>query len=73
MKRSFRLDNMCCATCIDKIHAAVEKLDGVNEVSSSFMTTRITVIADDDKMEDIIEKMKIIVNKVDCDIVMKRA
>lgn len=73
MKRSFRLDNMCCATCIDKIHQGVEKLDGVNEVTSSFMTTRITVIAEDDKMEEIIEKMKVIVKKVDCDIVMRRA
>lgn len=73
MKRSFKLENMCCATCIDKVHREVEKLQGVTEVTSSFMTTRITIVAEDDKMEEIIEKTKDIVKKIDSDVVVKRA
>ncbi len=46
MKRSFKLENLCCANCAAKIETAINKKDGV-EASISFMTQRLNIEADD--------------------------
>lgn len=46
MKRSFKLENLCCANCAAKIETAINKKDGV-EASLSFMTQRLNIEAED--------------------------
>lgn len=46
MKRSFKLENLCCANCAAKIETSINKLDGV-EASISFMTQRLNIEAED--------------------------
>ena len=73
MKRVFRLQGLCCASCAAKMENAISKLDGVNGVTISFMTTRMTLEADDAKMDDIVNAAEKIIRKIEPDVVMKRA
>lgn len=56
MKKVLRLENLECALCAAKMEAAIRKLDGVKDASVSFMAQRLTIEADDGRLEDIIKK-----------------
>ena len=73
MKKSFRLEGLECANCAAKIEAAINKLDGVKEASVNFMTTKLVIEGDDDKMPEIIKEAEKIVRKIEPDTVMKKA
>ena len=66
MKKIFILENLDCANCAAKMENAISKLDDVENVSISFMTTKMVLKADEDKMES--EK---IIKKIEPDVVMK--
>lgn len=68
MKRSFKLENLCCANCAAKIETQLNKMDGV-EASISFMTQRLNIEADD--MDSALEQAQACISKIepDCYIV----
>ncbi len=37
MKKSFKIEDLCCANCVEKLERAIEKLDGVQKVSLNFI------------------------------------
>ena len=50
MKKRFILEGLGCANCASKMETAINKLNGVKEVSVNFMTQKLTVEADEDRM-----------------------
>lgn len=56
MKKMYKLEELDCANCAAKIQDAVSKIDGVNEVSISFMTQSMYLNCDDDKVEEVLKK-----------------
>ena len=59
MRYVYRLNNLCCAACADKIEIAINKIDGVLSARIVFMTQRLTVEADESeigRIEPMIEK-----------------
>lgn len=72
MKKSFRLVGLGCANCAAKMERDIQKLPGVSKATVSFMTTRMTIEADDDKFDEIIKKATEIINKYEPDVVVKR-
>lgn len=72
MKKSFRLVGLDCANCAAKIERDVQKLPGVQKATVSLMTTRMTIEADDDIIDEISKKAAEIVNKYEPDVVVKR-
>jgi len=73
MKKTFKLEGLDCANCAAKMEKAINNLDGVSNATVNFMTTKLVVEADDDKMAEIIEAAKAIVKKTEPDVVMKKA
>lgn len=73
MKMTFRLDGLGCANCASKMETALNKLEGVKEASVNFMTTKMVIEGEDDKMSEIISKAEKIIKKIEPDTVMKRA
>lgn len=65
MKKIVKLEGLCCANCAAKIEEGVKKLDGVNEASLSFMTQRMTMEVDDDKVDTIIEAARKLADKIE--------
>lgn len=71
MKKIFMLEDLDCAHCAAKMEDAIAKLDGVNSVTVSFLSQKLTIDADDDVFEDVLKKAVKIVKKIepDCKIV----
>ncbi len=65
MKKTYALDNLDCANCVAKMEAAIAKIDGVQSATISFMAQKLTLEADEDKLEAIVEQAKKCVSNVD--------
>ena len=73
MKKSFILVGLDCANCAAKMENAIAKIPQVQKVTVSFMTTRMTIEANEEDMPDIIEKATKIIKKYEPDVEVKRA
>ena len=73
MKKVFKLEDLDCANCAAKMENAINKLDGVKAATVSFMTQKLTIEADDDRFEEIMDQVVKVCKKVepDCEIVRK--
>lgn len=71
MKKHFKLIDLDCANCAAKMEAAIQKIPGVKDATVSFMTQKLTIDADDDRFEEIMDQAVKVCRKVepDCEIV----
>ena len=72
MKKVFRLEDLDCANCAAKMECAIQKLDGVNDASVSFMSQRWSIDADDDCVVEIMDKVEKVCKKIEPDCVIVR-
>lgn len=72
MKAVLKLDGLCCANCATKIENEVQKIDGVESASVSFVTQKLTINAPDDKMDSIVDKASKIAVRIDDDVNVTR-
>lgn len=72
MKKTFKLENLECAVCGQKMEDAIRKLDGVQEVRVSFISQKLTLAAEDGAFENILQAARKICRKIepDCRIVL---
>ena len=56
MKKTYLLEDLCCANCAAKIQDAVNKLDGVNDAKVNFMTLKFTLDAEDGKFDEALKQ-----------------
>lgn len=72
MKKTFPLEDLDCANCAAKMERAVAAIDGVRNVSVSFIMQRMTVEADDDRFDEIMKEASKRCRKIepDCRIVL---
>ena len=73
MKKKFKLTDLDCANCAAKMEDAIKKIPGVNDANVSFMMQKMTIDAEDDKFDAIMEEVVRVCAKVepDCKILMK--
>ena len=73
MKKKFKLEDLDCANCAAKMEDAIKKIPGVNDANVSFMMQKMTIDAEDDKFDAIMEEVVRVCAKVeqDCKILMK--
>ena len=71
MKYQYKLQGLDCAHCAAKMEQAINKLEGVEKATISFMTQKLTLEADDARFEEILEQAAQICRKVepDCRII----
>ena len=72
MKKVYRLEDLDCANCAAKMERAVAKIDGVNEVSISFMGQRMSIDADEGRFEEIMDNVVKACKKVEPDCMIVR-
>jgi len=73
VKKSFRLQGLGCANCAAKMEKAINELDGVKEATVNFITTKLVIEGEDEKMPAIVEAAGNIVKKIEPDVVIKKA
>lgn len=72
MKKKFKLQDLDCANCAAKMEDAIKKLPGVNDASVSFLTQKLTLDADDERFEEILDQAAKICKKVEPDCKLLR-
>lgn len=73
MKKTFRLEGLGCANCAAKMERAINELDGVQNATVNFMTTKMVIEGEDEKMSVIVEAAERIVKKIEPDVIIKKA
>lgn len=67
MKKKFKLEDLDCAYCAAKMEDAIKKIPGVNDAVVSFMTQKMTIDAEDERFEEIMDEVVKICAKVEPD------
>ena len=67
MKKKFKLEDLDCANCAAKMEEAIKKIDGVSDASVSFMTQKMTIEADDERFDAIMDEVARVCAKVEPD------
>ncbi|MDD5931327.1 MAG: cation transporter [Oscillospiraceae bacterium] len=70
MKKRFKLTDLDCANCAAKMEAAIKKIDGVNDATVSFMAQKMTVDADDQRFDQIMQEVVAVCKKVEPDCII---
>lgn len=73
MKKIFKLEGLDCAHCAAKIEERISKLEGVKSVVINFMTTKMALESADENIEEVVEKVKKLINEVEPDVNMVKA
>ena len=73
MKKTFKLIGLDCANCAAKIENAIRDLPDVTAVSVNFMTMKMNVEAEREKMADIVEASKKVIKRIEPDVVVEKA
>ena len=73
MKKTFKLEDLDCANCAAKMEAAINKLEGVKKATISFMTQKMTIEAEDDRFDEVVQAAVKCIAKVepDCRVILK--
>lgn len=73
MKKVYKLEELDCANCAAKMENEINKIEGVQKASVSFMTQKLTIEADESKIDEIMKKASKVCKKIepDCRIIMK--
>ena len=57
MRKSFKLDEIDCANCAQKLQDAISKVEGVERASVNFLTQKLTLTAADDAFDDVLDRV----------------
>ena len=73
MKKTYKMRNLDCANCAARMEEAIRKLDGVAEVNISFLTQKLTIQAEEARLEEILKQAVKACRRVDpdCEIVLE--
>lgn len=72
MKKRFVLEGLDCAHCASKMEVAIGKLNGVKEASVNFMTRKLIIDGEDEKINDIVKEAERIIKDLEPDVVIKK-
>ena len=72
MKKVFKMQDLDCAHSAAKMEDGINKLDGVNKATISFMTQKLTIDAEDARFDEIVKEAVKIVKSVepDCEVLL---
>ena len=70
MKKVFKLTDLECANCAAKMEAGIKKLEGVEDATVSFMTQKMTIVADEDRFESLMPQVVKLCKKIEPDCVI---
>lgn len=73
MKKRFRLEGLDCANCAAKMEKGINELDGVKNATVNFMTTKMVIEAENEKMDAILKEAEKIIKDLEPQIVIKKA
>ena len=72
MKKTFKLVDLDCANCAQKMEDAIQKLPGVTGATVSFLLQKMTVEADESQFDSVMKQVVKTCRRIepDCEIVL---
>ena len=64
----FKIKGLDCANCAAELERAIQKVDGVKNVSISFMTERMEIDYDASNKEEIMKKIRKVIKREEPDV-----
>ncbi len=73
MKKVFKLEDLDCAHCAQKMEDGIKKIDGVIDAKVNFIMQKMTLEAEDAKFDEVLKEAVRICKKIepDCRIIVK--
>ena len=70
MKKAYKIENLCCAHCAQKLENGILKIDGVLSGRVNFLTQKLIIEAEDEKFDSVLQEVKKLAKKIepDCEI-----
>ena len=72
MKKRYTIEDLCCANCAAKMEDGIRKIEGVSSATVNFLTQKLTLEADEARLESILDQAEAIIKKIEPDCVLKR-
>lgn len=71
MKKTYKLENLDCASCAAKMEDGIRKLPGIEAVNVNFLTSKLTIVIEEATLPNLESQIKAIVRKIepDCDVI----
>ncbi len=73
MKKSFKIEDLCCANCAAKLEEAISKIEAVNKVSLNYIAEKLTIEAEEEDFDAIMKECVRLAKRIepDCRIILK--
>lgn len=71
MKSKFKIKGLDCANCAAELEREISKVKGIESVSISFMTEKMELEYDENKKEELIQKVKKVIKREEPDVVIE--
>ena len=71
MKSKFKIKGLDCANCASQLERLIQKIDGIENASISFMTERMEIEYDEIRKEEIMQKLKKVIKKEEPDVIIE--
>lgn len=71
MKRTYKIKGIDCANCAAQLENAINKIEGVQSASISFMTERMVLEYDEQNEEEVMKKVKKAIKREEPDAVLE--
>ena len=72
MKKRYLMEDLCCANCAAKMEENIQKIEGVNSANVNFLTQKLTLDADEARLDAILDEAERIIKKIEPDCVLVR-
>ena len=71
MKSTFKIKGIDCANCAAQLENAINKVEGVQNASISFMAERMVIEYDEQNKDEIMKKIKKVIKKEEPDAMLE--
>jgi cation transport ATPase len=67
MVYKFKIKGLDCANCAAELERAINKIEGVNEATISFMTEKLTIDCEENEKDEVMKKVQNVIKKEEPD------
>lgn len=71
MKFKFKIKGLDCANCAAELERAIQKVEGIENATISFMTEKMQLEFDESQKEEIINRVKKVIKKEELDVTIE--
>lgn len=62
------IKNLDCAVCATKLEEAIQKIDGVNEISISFLSEKMKLVIDETREDTIMNEINDVIHRLEPEV-----